>query len=57
MAQEVTQITVTNFPVEAKEVLDREAKKQDRSLASLLRTVLLDYVSKAQTADSTPQAA
>lgn len=43
MAEELTQLSVPNFPAELKETLEREAQKQDRSLASLLRTVLAEY--------------
>lgn len=46
MAEELTQLSVTNFPAELKEVLEIEAQKQDRSLASLLRTVLVEYANK-----------
>jgi hypothetical protein len=52
MAQELTQLSVPNFPAELEEILKREAKRQDRSLASLLRTILADYASKVrQSAD------
>jgi predicted DNA-binding protein len=48
MAQEVTQLSVPNFPLEDKERLEREAKRQDRSLASYIRTVLTDHLDKLE---------
>lgn len=46
MAEELTQLSVPNFPADLRETLEREAKKQDRSLASLLRTILVEYANK-----------
>ena len=43
MAEELTQLSVPNFPKAAKERLEQEAQAQDRPLASLLRSILLSY--------------
>lgn len=45
MSEAVTQLSIPNLPVSIKERLEREAKKQDRSLASLLRIILEQYAS------------
>lgn len=57
MAQEVTQISIPNLPVDVKERLEREAKRQDRSLASLLRTILVDHAEKLDSPAPEPTAA
>lgn len=57
MAQEVTQLSVPNFPVEDKERLEREAKRQDRSLASYIRTILTDHIDKLERERRETQAA
>lgn len=46
---DVVQLSVPNFPSDAKDALEREAKRQDRSLASLCRTVLLDFAGRLET--------
>lgn len=43
MAEELAQISIPNFPSDLKEKLEREAERQDRSLASLLRKVITEY--------------
>lgn len=43
MAEELTQLSVPNFPKSAKERLEQEAQAQDRPLASLLRSILISY--------------
>lgn len=48
MAEELTQLSIPNLPVALKERLEREAQKQDRSLASLLRIVLMEYAERIE---------
>jgi predicted DNA-binding protein len=48
MAQEVIQISVPNFPADAKERLEKLAKAADRSLASYIRTVLLEHLERLE---------
>jgi len=56
MSEEVVQLSVPNFPLDAKERLEREATKQDRSLASLLRVVLIEYAQRLNGAEESPAA-
>jgi len=56
MAEEVTQVSIPNLPLEVKERLEREATKQDRSLASLLRVVLIEYAQKLNGDEESPVA-
>lgn len=48
MAQDLIQLSVPNFPAEAKERLEKLAKQADRSLASYIRTTLLDHLEKVE---------
>jgi hypothetical protein len=46
VSEEVAQVSVPNLPIAIKERLEREATKQSRSLASLLRMVLIEYAQR-----------
>ena len=50
----VIQITVPNFPVSAKQILESEAERQDRSLASLLRMILIQHAAQLEQATTQP---
>lgn len=46
MSDQLVQITIPNFPQSVKERLEAEARAQDRSLAALLRTIVLRYAAR-----------
>lgn len=53
---ETEALSITRFPVTVKKILEAEARKQDRSLASLCRMLLIDFAYSLQTKQPAPPA-
>jgi len=48
MSDELTQLSIPNVPAHIKERLELDAEQHDRSLASLMRQIILAYVAKLE---------